>query len=287
MCDHCMEGTSWVGLELLTQLAFWQTSFLTPWCLFFFFFFQKKQKVFACLKPCKKSACFLLAYNDCGIVCLACDCSTPPQRHPGPGKDWEICTHGRVWALAALHLCWYSWWGEVLPTQGCSCLRGAHAAQVEMTVQGTSQHTHPGIRLIKCKALSEPHFQSAVWIQFCYSMLLFKKSSFSCPHYHKWCLWETGSLFLLPSLHPILKTLIVAGIYLSGLLAQIHSWCVRLIVFRRVTPKTHLAFCAVSIIGGTGQMPGLGACNYSSVNRVFNVTGDLGDSVSGDQLEVS
>lgn len=85
----------------------------------------------------------------------------------------------------------------------------------------------------------------------CFSILI-KKSLFCCPHHYQRCLWETGSLFLLPSLHPILKTFIVAGIYLSGLLAQLHCWCVRLIVFRGVTPKMHLAFCAWSIIGGTG-----------------------------------
>ena len=34
-----------------------------------------------------------------------------------------------------------------------------YAVQVEMTVQGTNRHTCLGIRLIRCKALLEPHFQ--------------------------------------------------------------------------------------------------------------------------------
>lgn len=60
-----------------------------------------------------------------------------------------------------------------------------------------------------------------------------------------------GSLFLLTSLHPNLKNIHCCRDIFSGLLAQLHFWCVRLIVFRVVTPKMHLAFCAWSIIGGT------------------------------------
>lgn len=45
----------------------------------------------------------------------------------------------------------------------------------------------------------------------------------------------------------------------------------------------HLACCTENIIGRTGPMLGLEACNYS---RAFDVTSDLRTSILGAQLKV-
>lgn len=123
MCDHHKEERFWVILELLRQLAVCQTGVLTSWWLFLL----QKQKGFASLKPSWNFICFLLA-NDYGTVFEACDCSTPPQRHPCSGQDREIPIYRRAWAPAGLPLHRYLSAGSakccqfgIAPTLGSPC----------------------------------------------------------------------------------------------------------------------------------------------------------------------